>query len=340
MLLATLQHFELPTWVLTTTCVLLLTPPFVQPAAFALTEVPTGFLLVGSYWLLVSGKGRPIVYGTIAGVLVGLSAMTRPTYQLLGLALSIVLLLSRQAKKAGFLMLTSSLIVGGFAMFNMYSFGYFGVSPALGWHLSTKTVRLIDQIRDERVREILVEPRNKALVNDEDHSAENYIFRVDKGELSRVTGFEGIELDRYMAKLNMQLILSNPMKYLEAVGNVSARYWFPTSGTLANNNSPWIQRLWVVLQFTLVALFFLQLIAVVGTALTLGGELVSTELRTVYLLGLIYIFYTMSVSCFVDVGDPRHRLPSEGIMVTTSVIGLYIWSNLRSRLAFEFTHMK
>lgn len=328
LLLDILRRFQCPGWALTLTCLILLSPPFVEPTILYHTEIPTAFFLVGSLWLIVSNLPAWLS-GTLAGVLVGLAALTRPVYQVFALPLCLFLAVNRQVGKSLLLLFMALLIVGGFATYNLWNFGYFGITPAIGWNLSTKTARFVERNADARTRAILLEGRDAALLQDGAHDAVMYIWKVDKNKLSQATGLHGTELDSYMLKLNLQLIQASPIGYVTEVGISLVNYWLPVSGPFANNNSRMMQTLWSIMHLVLVAVFFTTLLAVLGTALTQKLRLPFDAQASVYYLGLLYLFYTAIISSTLDTGSPRYRIPTDGILLATTVFGIAIWRRLR-----------
>ncbi len=328
MLISILRHLELPGWCGVVLCLICITPPFVEPSAYVMTEGLTTFLLVGAIWrLVVHADVRSS--SIVAGILTGLAALTRPTYQLLGLALAGLLLCLHETKKAIRVALASILIVGGFACYNWIKFDCFAITPALGWNLSTRTARFVDRMPNGPMRDLLVTKRNEELIEGESHSSEEYVYRL-KREMGKATGLDAVGQGKYLLSLNRNLILNSPLHYLEAVGNAGIAYWFPAYGTISNCDSKSLQLLWTLAHFVLIAAFFVQLVAIVGTALTNGLPDATRRLTYPYAMGLLVIFYTMTLSCLIDVGNPRFRVPADGVIVLVTLLGIEMWKRIRS----------
>ena len=155
--------------------VLLLLPPFVEPAGYILSETLTEAILVAAFvsfifWHLT----KRTIWILLSAASIGYAGLTRPTYQLLALAvvgwfvvarllLPMIQSRWRDLAKASLILVTSSiLIIGGYAYFNYRSFGYFGITPILGLSLSQKTVHVLERLPDEHalVREVLIKARN------------------------------------------------------------------------------------------------------------------------------------------------------------------------------------
>ena len=70
------------------------------------------------------------------------------------------------------IILPGLVIVGGFASYNQYRFGYFGVTPFMGIALCNKTTVFIDRLPANlgQVRAVLIEFRNNDLVAGKSHT--------------------------------------------------------------------------------------------------------------------------------------------------------------------------
>lgn len=104
----------------------------------------------------------------------------------------------------------------------------------------------------------------------------------------------------------------------------------------------------------LIGAFTLNLILLLGAAACLkmcnlfveqldkinigGTRLINFQAFAYGLAGTIVV-YTAAISCFIDEGDPRHRVPTEVIIVFMLFLGTHLWSRLvsLSRMVFERT---
>jgi hypothetical protein len=234
-------------------------------------------------------------------------------------------------------------MVGGYAFFNYRNFGYFVVTPKLGLSLSIKTVRVIERLPDEyaAIREILIRARDATLVTGE-HVGYMYIWGVVP-QLKKITGFEQPQLSDYMLKLNLMLIREAPLNYLQEVFWAFGSYWLPSSSTLANFDSRSVQLFWGVIHFLLVSVFAFNLVLLLGAAIYLKASnlfgrhenrLPLEETRLTHLQGFMYglagmiVFYTAVVSCLIEVGSPRYRVPTDGLIVFMLFLGTHLWRRL------------
>ena len=61
------------------------------------------------------------------------------------------------------------------------------------------------------------------------------------------TGLSKPDLSAYLVKMNLALIRSAPMEYLQDVARALAGYWFPPAGQLASLDSAAARALWTLL---------------------------------------------------------------------------------------------
>jgi hypothetical protein len=333
---------------------LLLLPPFVEPAGYILSETLTEALLVAAFASFIFWHlSKKIIWILISATIIGYAGLTRPTYQVLALAvagwfvvarllLPMIQIRWRDITKASLILVTASiLIVGGYAYFNYRNFGYFGITPILGLSLSQKTVHVLERLPDEHalVREVLIKARNAEWLAS-GGTAVGYILTAIP-ELTRVTGLDWVGLSQYMLKLDLLLIQKAPLTYLVEVLRAFNTYCFPTSGELANFGSRWWQFIWAVLHFVLFGAFVFNLILLVGSAAYIKrcGKLAKRTLAPregnqigfqAFLYGLAgtIVVYTAVISCFVDAGDPRHRVPTDALIVFMLFVGTDLWRRL------------
>ena len=343
-------------WIASVTVILLL-PPFVEPSAYVMTEnLAQALLVAGFCCLVVCVVDGVMLYAIAAGAAFGSAALVRPVYQgllpFLALAFAILAVSSMQspvpraaiARKAGVLLAAWGVIVGGYAVANSARFGWFGVTPSLGFHLSTKTIGFVERLPEEYagVREILVRARDAELVKrGGTHTGTQAIWSA-RDELREATGLSEPELSSFLVRMNLVLIRRAPIEYLQDVARSCAVYWFPAAGRLAAMDSAMLRWLWIALHGALVLILALELAVVAGLAS------ISAVLRRVpasrawhanrhqlftFGLALAIVFYTMALSCFLDIGEPRQRRPTDALFVTACVLGLAIWRQIAADLA-------
>ena len=341
-----------PLWRLCLIAVLLL-PPYVEPAAYVMTESLAEFVLVCGFASLVLWHvTRRLPWAVLAGVALSLSALVRPVYQLLVPAVAagvMILHLARLTRTkespdynraAGAMLVAWMVLIGGIASFNQVRFGWVGVAPSAGFHLSTKTMAFVERLPDEyaQVREVLIRERDAQLVKrGGTHTGTQAIWSA-RPELERLTGLSGPELSHFLVQMNLALIARAPMQYLEEVARSMATYWFPATGRLGGLDITGLRSVWALLHGGLAVLFGAELAVVLGIAMialtagrrvraSLMGAIDFTDLQAfVFALAATIVFYTMVLSCFLDIGEPRHRRPTDALFIAATLVAAFVWT--------------
>jgi hypothetical protein len=326
--------------------ILLTLPPYVEPAGYVMTENLAQFALAaGLTGLVMWFRARRAAWLVAASLAIGYAGFTRPVYQMLAFALAAGLALFpgivrrlgltyRDAvTAAAVLVLGSVVILGGLCVRNLTAFGYFGVAPTFGFHLSTKTTSVLERLPDEYAvaRDILIRERDAQLVKPGGkHNGTQAIWHA-RDELSRATGLSTPQLSAYLVKMNLRLIAQSPLEYLEEVGRAFAAYWFPATGPLASMGSSTLRWLWALLHLSVVAV----LIMTPGVLLRsmprrLPGPL---HMHVAWLLSAAIVIYTMLLSCFLDIGEPRQRRPTDVLLLFMCFAAAHLWNRLRQSAA-------
>jgi hypothetical protein len=146
-----------------------------------------------------------------------------------------------------------------------------------------------------------------------------------------------------MLRLNLLLVQKAPLEYFREVVWAFGTYWFPSATTLANFNSRTLQFLWGVLHFLLIGGFAFNLIILVGAAclirksmefIKLRSSALGSKLRLIDSQALMYglagtiVIYTAAISCLVEGGDPRYRVPTDSLIVFMLFLGTHLWRHL------------
>jgi hypothetical protein len=336
-------------------------PPMVEPAAFVMTENAVEFCLVLGLAGVVLGISKRQWGWLIAGG-IGLSycGLVHPTYQVVCLCALGVLVLSpwclpwarvrrRQVFRAGLALGGAFvLIVGGMVVINKITLGFAGLSPFTGYTLTSKTVRVVEQLPDEYgpVRDALVAARDADLTTpNSSHMAASYFWRA-KDEVGRITHLEGLPLANYFMKLNLRLIKEAPLSYLQEVCLTVAAFWSPTSGQgLASFGRGVFHALWAGLDLLVITLFVCTLMAMTGLAVVVRlGRFRSVQnirwslnpaqvrCRTmIYALGFAVIFYTTLIVGLFGAGISRYRAPIMPLVLVLAILGIeQLWRMFRA----------
>ncbi len=323
---------------------LLVSPPVMVNVALTGTEVVTEVLLVGVVWCAAHGVARrsPALLGG-AGAAMAAAALVRPTYQLLWVpvAAAVWVALRRAGDEAGpgpgpllrrralaLVAVPSILAVVALVAYNGARFDSPSATPMTAWHLSTKTSGFVEDLpaSEEPARSALIRSRDERLLEHEDHRATDYAFRL-RDDLRTITGRDARDLDRYMLRLDLELIARNPFAYLGSVLDSGVLYVGFNSNEAAFADSPALGQALMGVHWALVAVAAVGLVTLAGLALV--GRLRHRAGAPLALAALV-VGYTALVSCAVEVGVPRVRSATDPLIVLLVVVGL---STLRSERA-------
>jgi hypothetical protein len=365
----TISKMEVPIkWIMIFITVGIL-PLWVEPAAFALTETPTAFSLVIGFSCLMlyfhNGKLGLLLLGCI---FLCLSALLRPTYQILSIVIAIVfliiknlfgseLLYSRLNRSAGALILTSFVVLGGFSLSNWIKFEYFGLSPQIGANLSVKTVTFYERLPEEFKieREILIKHRNTQLIKPfSSHTGSQTIFSAWR-DLKAATGLNDFKLYRHLLRINFELIKSAPALYALDVFRSMPSYWFPYTKH-SNLESRELQAAWAVIHTVNILSFFL-LCLLTGAMVffifffklhkrplesffdknqMLKPDFLNPDRLKIVMLFLstlfVIIVYSFLITVAFDVGNQRQRTPTDILILLFNFVAGYTLIELRKRI--------
>jgi hypothetical protein len=342
---------------------ILLLPPYVESAAYVLSEnLAEAMIVIGFVTFIYWTLRKRVIWIITSALGFGYAALTRPNFQILAPAIAAYLIIVmvvfhwtpmkwKDVMKGTLTLLSVFIvIVGGYAFLNYKSVGCFCVTPNIGLNLTTKTARFLERLPEKYatiedyavIKESLIRGRDTELVTDSEHLGLGFIWGVAFDFIKRRNISEA-ELSGRLLKLNLLLIQKAPLHYLREVVWAFGSYWFPTSNQFANLNSRFLQLVWAVIHFCLIGTFALNLILLLGTItylkmcnflvgqldnMTIGGtRLIHFQEFTYGLAGTIVI-YNAVVSCLIQLGDPRHRLPTDMLIILMIFLGIHTWRRL------------
>jgi hypothetical protein len=309
---------------------------------YIMTEGMAELFLVPSFVLFALWFGQRKYSLLIpAGILLALSALVRPAYQLLFVPVAALILFApggKQFRSAVIVVATSAIIIGSYVGYNGIRFGYYGMTPLIGYNLCTRTVRVLERLPDGPIKEILIRYRNDSLVNGVSHTAVVYIWighspelyqptspenAKGKGtipELMAATGLNEIELSKKLSHENVRLILSAPLEYFREVGAAGITFWFPESSSMAHFGSRKVQLILGLIHAIVISMFFIQVAFIFSAmALLFVNRELRMQLKTmrpinwqnffILMMALVYVLYTFAISTLVEIGNPRYRAP-------------------------------
>jgi hypothetical protein len=326
-------------------------PPFVEATAQVMTEALTTILILLSFicfYELI--KSRKIFYAFILGFTSGFLALTRPTFELIPIILLIlfVFIRSLSVEKKGWILHSiisiaiSTLMIGGYALYNYIKYDFLCLTPLQGFNLSTKTETYIERIPDDQkvVREVLLIGRNKVLLADPTHSAVMYIWPTIP-KLEEATSLSKTELSKMFQGINLKLILSSPLSYIVEVGHAMAVYTMPSSSDQANFNNNWFQLLWLLLNYVVLAVTIICICGTVGILILISKKGLSALLKdhlpilSIFFFSALMIFYNFCISTFFEVGNPRYRLPTDLLIIIFDLISMFAFIKIRKLIKLD-----
>ncbi len=320
---------------------LLVSPAVLLRVVYEGTEGLCALLLTLIAWLLLTPWDprhrlrRAIVLGACSGY----AAMVRPTFTLLFVPVALLALgPARRAAPApgtapadhrgagaavlAAVALPALVFVGGLSASNAIRFDSPGLTPLAPYHLSSRTSPYVERLPRsyEPARSVLIEARDRALLRGESMAPENFIWDA-RADLAEATGLRGPALDRYVMRIDLELILHHPFDYLDTVKTSSVNY--------SNMDSqPAVQGLGVPLTWAQQAAHLVLLAAALGLwalvpGLGLVGLVDPARARTlVVALGLSA--YTGVVSVMTETGTARLRAPTEPLLALALVVAAAI----------------
>ncbi|MBD3233290.1 MAG: hypothetical protein GF315_06155 [candidate division Zixibacteria bacterium] len=360
LLIILLYKFAVPTGWIIVFFIFSILPPAAGAAGLALTENPTQVLLIFGVVGLVmwhwKGGWLWLILSAFSWAYCGI---TRPTYQLLPAAIAVMMLMlprispsliadkKRSLISCAAILLTGLFIIGGVMLYNQAAFGYGRLtSLSVGYFLGSKTVAVLEDAPDEyaEIRDILISHRDSLAFIDPEyyHSVYDYEWAA-LSEIQEATGLSKAEISDIMMDMNLKLIKSNPMVFLEEIALAMGRFWLPmAAGSEAGSYPKWFLLLYTMVHFLMITLFFLILIAIEGIAALsqqLYGKLVEGDksIFSLRLFGILLIsvslFYTAVLSTIASTGYARYRWPMDLLILFATIILIDTFLKFRKRLS-------
>jgi hypothetical protein len=334
-------------------------PLYAEPAGYVMTETLAQCLLVAGLAAVVRvlSRGSASGLGLVAASLAfPASAIVRPLYAMAGGLLGAALALwphvsgysdpkmRRALRTAGAgLLLGNLLIVGAFAEFNEWKFGFFGIVPTLGFNLTTKTILFVEQLPEQyaTLREVLIREREAELVRRGGfHDGSQTVWNA-RPALTAATGLSTPNLSAYLVRADLGLIRHAPVPYLRDVARSAGTFWLPADGVLADFHSTAARAAWLLVHGSVVVIWWLQIAALAGAIvfdlsrrICSGGPYppllkqlsASPTAATGYLVAAFLVFYTMAITCLIDIGEPRQRRPTDLLTLFMCALGVHVWT--------------
>ncbi|MCK7475799.1 MAG: hypothetical protein MZV49_25195 [Rhodopseudomonas palustris] len=282
----------------------------------------------------------------------GYAALTRPVYGALALALAGLLLvlpraaggarLARRDAARGALVVVAGwlIVLGGTAFVNYAQFGRFGLGPSVGLHLCTKTMTFVERLPDD-LRCGARDPRPGA------GRGTGQARRAPHGHAGGVARSGGT-VGRHRRAGGRTAVLSaahESRAHRARADRVSSRRGQGDGGLLVSTRHPLssmrssvLRWTWGVLHGLIVSCFFAQVIVLAGVGLFEASKWAAGVRDRAWCPGPAPTgprcaraspepssCYAMLLSCFLDIGDPRQRRPTDMLVVFLCVLGPHVW---------------
>lgn len=298
-----------------------------------LSETLSTFLVVASVACLVytlKKRLRPNS-GVAAGLVSGITALTRPVYIYLGpLFFLLVLFFERGSKRvAAGLALAFLLPLVSWAVFNKATIDYFGISTMAGYNFSNHSGRFIEKAPDEyaTIRDIFVKYREKKIA--ETGGSQMTIFEA-RDELMEKTGLDDVGLARQFTKLSLELFARYPALYLKGVAEAWASFWaapmyMQSDKFTLPGAADVVQSAWHVERFFVLTMNFLAIVSC-------GAVLIHAVLRRVRgvigipvpLIVATVILGASVLQALVEFGEnPRYGIPTQSLALTLVLLAAW-----------------
>jgi hypothetical protein len=351
-LLSLMRSLGVGDWWLAAFCAVSLLPIYVEPSAYVLTESISQWALCVTFALLLAWlrDGRWPMLGC-ATLMCLVSAMIRPTYEFLAPVLAAALVaggwlgwMRRPARPrwiASLALLALVPLVGlqAYAMLNYMKFGFWSTSTVGGLAVSSKMATVLEYLPEEyaQARDMMITERDKLLVKPfDDHNGEGYIHRA-LPVLLRQFGGDELKTHSAIQHMNRWLLVHKPLSYVAVCVKAMGLYWMPNDYPLATGGSVELRAMWALLQLALTGLFLVQGCAIGGFMLLYaagvasnriaGGQWSSSfgRIAAAYLIANSIILYNWLVSSWIGIGQPRYRMPTDLLVLLTTVLGFVLW---------------
>jgi hypothetical protein len=331
-----------------------ISPPYVAPSAYALTESVSTLAIVGAFaavilWVI----RRRATYLWLFIVASTYAAFVRPTFELLVPAVAVGLLGAYWSGWAGtkrvaplMVAMTAATAItvgslGAYATINFRMFGEFDTSSMGAAAVSSRVATVLEYLPEEKasLRSVLVRARDRLLTEPfRNHTGLDYIYRAMPELLTMYNGDE-VRALREVRQASWYLVKQKPFTYVHESMKVIPSFWMPNDYDMPGLDRGLGRAVSAFLQAAVNGVFLAQTIVVCGLMFThmalcrsrgwRGLWLVGDRDKTLgcaYLIALAMIAYTMVVSCFLGVGDNRYRVPVEMLILANIGIGMTIWN--------------
>jgi hypothetical protein len=282
------------------------------------------FLVLGTFslctWL---NRSKNIWWILLSGASFSISALVRPTFQILTPLLALIIwLISRTSKKtegfkAAIIFLVAWIaLIGTYSIRNYVTHGFFGVSCATGLSLSGRAATFLEKAQPLYPTEV------EEFLKIREIRGNTLGARSIKWLMSN-RGMTWPQANNFLVKVSIAAIIRAPMRYLVEVGKSMITFHMP--GALKGERS------------MLLPFYFMDAL-VTGIFLICTMIWISFHLMRIFtsavhgtwdhydsviVLFLVIYWYCALISCGVDYGRPEHRISVLYLIPLTSLLVLH-----------------
>lgn len=335
--------------------IVILLPVFLIPSYWQMfgdiyDPVFTQFLIAGgvllfAYSVKANFGAFPLF---LSGIALSLTALSRPTFQLLVPFLCVLLIipLAKKLSRRSFVTCLAGFLapwiflVGGWCLRNYERHHLIGVSSASGIALSTRTSLFLERAKAKFPDEIPVflNIRNELLVSSSEHTGALWGDRAVQWLMNQ-RGLDYVAANKFLAKVNLAAILRAPQSYIFEVEKSIASFLLPDIPEISSVP---------ILRLPLAALGFGIILIFLGiSALWLSFHFLDrlrffskepswldTDYLILFALGIFW--YTVIISSMVDSGKQAHRAPVQFLIPLVIVLVVHrLELSVRVRKIFQ-----
>jgi hypothetical protein len=273
------------------------------------------FLVLGTFALCRWLKNPTTLWWILlSGVSFSISALIRPTFQILTPLLALIIWFVWRSRKAALIFLISWIVlVGSYSLRNYLNHGFFGVSCATGLSLSGRAATFIEKARPLYPEEV------DEFLKIRDIRGNTLGARSIKWLMSN-KGMTWPQANNFLVKVCTAAIIRAPMRYLVEVGKSLVTFHMP--GSLKGDRGMLLPFYFVDALFTAIFLICTMMwisyhLMRLFTSAVNGTW--SIDDSVILLLSIIY-WYCALISCGVDYGRPEHRISVLYLIPLTSLL--------------------
>jgi len=316
--------------------------------ASILSETLTTFLVcltvLFAFRVVDSGKLRPSAC-FLVGITSSLAGLTKPLFQLLPIALMLVVTYAQYSRyrrlhiknvllSASSILLPFLILIIGWSYVNYSRFGYFTLSTLTGYHLTEHSGKFIEKAPEEYkiIADIYIQERDKKVA----------ITGTSAGTIERAqekmlvsSGLSHAELSKKLTKMSITLFITNPVSYGKSVIQSFILFWFPAPyhqgysvGKFFSGREVWWVYPYSFVYLLLIAAYFSFILLLVINR-RIRNLLWKSDMAVIFPI----IAYTSVVSSMTEFGEnARHKVPIESLVMGLVVLFVYLMVSYRRSL--------